>query len=638
MMAWEDFHFLRPWWLLALLPWAWLLLRGRLRWGPVNPWARVVDRELLSALSDGNSAASRAPAVLAALAGLIAVLALAGPAWQRLPQPEMQTREARIILLDLSQSMDAGDLAPSRLVNAREAARSLLESLPGGRFGIVAFAGTAYTVAPLTDDRRTAAHLLAMLATDLMPVQGSRIATGIELGTALLKGGEALEGDLILLTDSPADEAARSAARAAVASGQRLWVIGVGSLGGAPVPLAQGGLLKDRNGKVALPALDEESLKTLAAIGGGAYERLSERGLTLERYAWKPEQLGAAALDSGFRTDAWRDAGRWLVLALLPLAALAFRRGNLAAICLLVCLLPPPGHAQSLSELDWWQSKNDLGHQLLAEGQTAAAARTFADPQWQGVAAYRAGAYHAAATFFAEEDSAPAHYNRGNALAKAGRLHEAMAAYEQALEQAPDMDDARYNRALVQRLLPQEQQALSAPGGAPLNTAQGAAGAGAGKTRGDQSGGKSASRAAGPGSGQERSSSAQGQGQRASETASDRAQLSAEGAETGPESGGRPGTATPQPDSESQEPASNQMLARNQMPGRRASSSSKNSTEFGERSDERAQGRSGQIETRGDEIEPWLRQIEDDPGGLLRRKFQLLQAQQSAVPPGDPPW
>jgi Ca-activated chloride channel family protein len=159
---------------------------------------------------------------------------------------------------------------------------------------------------------------------------------------------------------------------------------------------------------------------------------------------------------AGLRADQWHDEGPWLLLPLISLAALFFRRGYLFVLALV--LLPQMRPAQAADWSSLWQNDDQRAQQAMAAQQPQAAAKLFQDPQWRSVANYRAGNYQAALDSLKGIDSAEADYNRGNALAKLGRLPEAMAAYEQALKRDPKMEDARFNRDLLEKMKQQQDQ------------------------------------------------------------------------------------------------------------------------------------------------------------------------------------
>ncbi|MGB1092025.1 MAG: tetratricopeptide repeat protein, partial [Oceanobacter sp.] len=158
--------------------------------------------------------------------------------------------------------------------------------------------------------------------------------------------------------------------------------------------------------------------------------------------------------------DQWKDQGHWLMLLLLPLALMSFRRGWLFSLVLAVPLLnPQPAAALDLQQ-GWrslWQTPDQQAAELLQQDPQQAA-QTFEDPGWKGSAAYQAGDYEQAAKAFAKDQSPNAQYNRGNALAQAGKLEQALEAYDQALAANPDNQDAIYNRKLVEEALKQKQQ------------------------------------------------------------------------------------------------------------------------------------------------------------------------------------
>ncbi len=174
--------------------------------------------------------------------------------------------------------------------------------------------------------------------------------------------------------------------------------------------------------------------------------------------------------------DSWADQGYWLLIPLLLLAACAGRRGWLFCLPLLLAL-PQPSQAFEFNDL--WLRPDQQGQRLLEQNRPASAAHRFQDPQWRGMALYQAGDYAGAAEAFSQGDTAAAHYNRGNALARSGELEAALDAYEQALERQPDLQPALDNQALVQQMLQQreakaeEQPANSDAQGTPGSETEG---------------------------------------------------------------------------------------------------------------------------------------------------------------------
>ena len=589
-----GFQFLRPWWLLALLllpalPWLW-----RRMGTAAGGWSRIVDAHLLAAqLQRGRVA--RTPLVLAMVACALAVLALSGPSWRQAPQLLSERDAALALVLEVSESMRAQDLAPDRLARARFALTDLLRDRKDGQFALVAYAGAAFTVAPVTDDGTTLLALLDALDPSQMPVPGADAAAALLHAAELLENAGHAQGEILLLADG-ADEDAREAAARVRERGYSVSVLGVGTEAGAPVALPEGGFLKDARGEILVPSLQAEALAAVARAGGGRYATL------------QPGRSGAAALlstrggryaDSEDASQQRVDDGPWLVLLLLPLVALAFRRGWLGcwALGLLTfALLPQPARA-----LDWaslWQRDDQRAWEALQAGEPGRAAALARSPALRGAALYRAGEAEPAAEAFARAEGADAHYNRGNALARAERFEEALAAYDAALALDPAMEDAVANRKAVQDWL-QRQQQQPQPGEGEPQPSEGNQGK---EQEGEpQDPGESGQPAEGAGSPSPQEGDAEPRPGEAS---------------------GEPGeedASTPQPDpaqaSEEEQRAREQAFEQAMQ-------------EALERAGDPAQqGRAEALDPAEQEqrqaVEQWLRRVPDDPGGLLRRKFAL---------------
>jgi Ca-activated chloride channel family protein len=609
------FHFLRPGWflvlppLLALLLWAW---RKQLR---SRSWQQVCDPHLLPHLLLGRSRRrANWPLWLLLPGALLAVTALAGPAWHRQPQPLFRQQSALVILLDLSRSMAAADLKPNRLQRARLKVEDLLNLRREGQTALIAFAGDAFAVTPLTDDRNTIRALLQSLDPDLMPVQGSEPQRAIELGLQLLQQAGLKRGRLLLITDEDRPERSMDAARRLSQQGGELAVLGIGTVEGAPIPLAGGGFFKDDRGDLVLPGLDEPGLRRLAAAGGGSYRRLSIddgdlRGLLAGLENHRLDQAEQAAGKTGQR---WREEGVWLLWPLILLAALAFRRGWLLLVALIL-LQPVPARAFSWHDL--WQRPDQQAARAFAEGDFEEAGRRFQDPRWRAGALYRAGDYQAAARTLQKPESADDWYNRGNALARSGQLPQALEAYGQALQINPDHADARANKQVVEEVLRQQQEQQqsenrSEEGQQGQNSPDSKESPSPQKPGGDGSQPQADHSPADPG----RDAKNPAGGDQKPEQA---AQNSAPGsAETKDSNGER--KATQEPEGAISPVDDEQDAARNAAPA----TASENDLSAEEQRAARQ----------------WLQQIPDDPGGLLRRKFLYQYRQRGRQLETDRPW
>lgn len=590
----SAFHFLRPAWLLALLPLAALL---RLIWRrrlASRSWTNVVDAPLLPHLLLGEDGRrSPRPLLALGLGGVLAILALAGPTWHKLEQPVYRRQSSLVVLLDLSRSMDAADIPPSRLQRAKLKLRDILRQRQEGDTALIVFAATPFVVTPLTSDTRTIASQLDVMTTDLMPVQGSRPDRAIRLAQKLLKQAGATHGGVLLITDGingPEPAALRDAIRDLVGAGHRLSVLGVGTTQGAPIPDPQGGFVKDKDGAIVVAKLDDAVLAALARQGEGAYRRLATDDSDFHALLAPFDNKLARAQDkqaAGVNSDQWRDEGPWLLLPLLVLGALAFRRGYLLVLLLIILPHAHPAYAFDWSEL--WLRADQRGEKAMAAKEPQRAAQLFQDPQWRAAADYRAGNYQAAVASLKGIDTALADYNRGNALARLGHLPEAVSAYGAALKRQPGFDDARHNRDLLEKMLKPSPQK-------PSPSSHGKQGKSSGSPQSSQSS-----------SGQGKSA----QGSDQAQPAQDQSGKPGAGQQGGaPQAAGQQGADTGKP---AQDQAAGQAAGKETTPG-------------GAQESAQAAQENRQEMTRADR--QWLRRIPDDPGGLWRRKFLYQYKQQ----------
>lgn len=421
-MDWTALHFLRPHWLWALtalpvLMWAWRVQRQRR-----SAWRGHVDAHLLPHLLVQGGVRVRAGLAVASIAYVLAVLALAGPSWRQVDQPLWQVQRPLVVVLDLSSRTTASDLPPSRVLQARAKLGQILAARAGSPVALVAYADDAFTVAPLTDDVANIGLFLDDLSPDIMPVDGQRTDRGIAWAARLMTQADVRGGDILVLTDR-ADAEATAAAAAAHAQGYTVSVLGLGTASGAAY---RGG-----DGVIGRAALDATSLRRLARDGGGRYATLTTDEADIAALALRSPRMAEQGGASSGVGKAWRDEGYWLLVPLMALALLGFRRG--APLVLLGALWLPMAQPASAAGLDWWQRSDQIEHARLVHGADA----------------YRKGDYVAAEKAFSGISSAEGWYNLGNALAKQQRYDDAIAAYDRALRARPGMPDAVANRAAV---------------------------------------------------------------------------------------------------------------------------------------------------------------------------------------------
>ena len=434
-----------------------LLWRSKLSQGV---WTAVCDEALLPYLLKDNSAKPfRGQLIIGGVAVCLAIVALAGPTWQRKPMPAFRNASAMVIVLDLSKSMDAEDIKPSRLIRARYKIADLLKQRKDGQTALLVYAGAAFTVAPLTNDTQTIASQLSALTTQIMPGEGDNLTEALEKAVALFKQAGLQTGQIVLVTDGAEDQVDLSIA--SQLSGYHLSVLGVGTSEGAPIPEAKGGFAKDDRGSIVIPKLKEADLRQLAQVGQGLYQAITANDTDVKNLSATVERplRKDGNVDTNIVLDLWEDQGPWLLLAVLPLAALGFRKGLLI---LVVCVFAHfPKNSYALEWQDLWQTSNQQAQQKYQQQQFSEAAKQFSDPQWQGAAHYQAGEYDQAIKAYQsapQAGNADYFYNQGNALARSGQLEQAIKAYDQALAIKPDDSDAQFNKDAVTKALEKQQQ------------------------------------------------------------------------------------------------------------------------------------------------------------------------------------
>jgi len=575
-----EFHWLRPEWLYGipvLILIAVLLARGKL--GAGN-WAAVIDAALLPyVLSRDPGRGSDYRWWLVGIGGVLALTALAGPAWERIEQPVYRDEQALVVALDLSRSMDAQDIAPSRLIRAKLKILDMINQRASGQTALIVYSANAFTVTPLTTDTDTIASLVNSLSTDIMPSRGSYPEVAISKGGQLLEQAGANFGEVLLITDGGSSPAAAAAARELKASGYTLSVLGVGTTEGAPIPRATGGFVTDNRGQIAVPRLEERGLRDLASEGGGRYARLSADSADLDvLLSGEVGGIGATPGDDAMATDSWQEEGPWLLLLLLPLAAMAFRRGWVFLLVLFI--VPVPQQAYAASWTDFWLNNDQQGERALAADNPTDAAALFDNEDWQAVADYKAGDFAGSAKVFSQYDDPRNRYNLANALAFQGDFDAAIDTYEQVLEVEPDNEDAAYNLELVKSFKDQQEQEQ--------------------QNQGDDQ--QSTENPGGEGEQSEAQDDAQQQGSEGESQANEKSD-----------------------ESDSSQRGEDQMSEEDMEALQKELQRAAEEAEKGEQPDQMSEAELAQLREAQEQeqaMEQWLRRIPDDPGGLLRRKFR----------------
>jgi len=497
----SNFHFVRPYWFLAIFALfivLWLLRKYRFH---QSPWQQFLPSHLSQVLventsntkhNNGNKNTFFVPTFLMKpfIIGLLSITALAGPVWQKLPQPVYQTERGSVLIMDMSYSMYATDIKPNRLTRARFKAIDLLKKINEGDTGLIAYAGDAFIISPLTQDIKNIELLLPSLTPEIMPELGANPLAALTLANEMLRNAGHLNGDIYWFTDDVDNEELTDIYDWSNEFGHQLNILGVGSENGAPITLPSGELLKDNSGAIVIPRLPSQKLKSLASRGHGNYQVISnddgdiDNLVTKNAFSNKGDNQNKKQRDQQ-TGDQWQEQGAWLLLLVLPLMLGYFRRGSAILMLPLSCLplfflltfsvispisfatdstfdntvnnsskqtnTPQTATLTQTSKRVWenlWQTNDQQAQQHYNQEDYQSAAQQFENSQWQGSAHYKAENYQEALDSFKQgqqADSANSLYNQGNALAQMQQYEKAIKHYEQALKKDPDLQDAQDN-------------------------------------------------------------------------------------------------------------------------------------------------------------------------------------------------
>lgn len=455
----EEFHFIRPWCLLAIIP-ALLLCATLFRSAMQgSQWHQHIDARLLPYLLDGKTTkAQKTPLLLLCGLWILASIAIAGPTWERKTQPVQRDTSALVILWDLSPSMYAQDIKPSRLVRARLKLMDVLNARKEGLTALITYSGDAHVVTPLTDDTRTIKSLLPGIDPSIMPEIGNNPEAALERAIKLLKESNINKGAIVFVTDGIPSSAFRTLRGIARSSQHRVAVWGIGTDAGAPIPLPQGGFYKNSRGEIIVAKTSVEELNDAAIEMTGIFIPFSDSQQdidTIVSYASERYTKESEAHKRQF--DQWIDMGPWLALFLLPFAMLAFRKGwVLSIIFVSSAMLPEPSYALQWSDL--WRTQDQQGQELLENQEYESAADTFKNPDWKAIANYKSGNFEAASEQFSKGSNAEDFYNLANTLTHQGKYDDAIKAFDEALKRNPNFSEAKENKHVAEQLKQLEEQ------------------------------------------------------------------------------------------------------------------------------------------------------------------------------------
>tara|TARA_Y100000741_G_scaffold357555_1_gene335566 strand:- start:581 stop:2380 length:1800 start_codon:yes stop_codon:yes gene_type:complete len=587
-----DFHFIRPLWLIMIPFIFFLIIVFKKRRLSVGNWGNIIDKKLIPyVLHRDQLKEDPKKWWLFTVTGILAVIAMAGPTWEKIQQPSFRADQALVIALDLSRSMNAQDLSPNRLTRGKLKILDILERRRSAQVALIVYSANAFTVTPLTSDSDTIISLINSLDTTIMPSRGSYPSAAIEKGIQLLKQAGASNGEILLVTDGGITSDAFDSVEKLKNEGYKLSVLGVGTEDGAPIPKESGGFVIDNSGQIAIARLEIEDLIKLASIGGGTYTNLTSNDQDINMLL-SERVLDAEESDESLATDQWHEFGPWLLLLIVPLSSLFFRRGWV--FILIFTVLPYDNQIYAFEWIDLWKTKNQQAKEAFDNGDYDTAVSLFTDPKWLAAANYDAKNFQKSAQIFNSIDDGDSLYNYANSLAKSGQLKKALEIYNEVIDLENKPEDAIYNRDLIMNLLKEQES----------------------KGENDNN---------------EQSSNEGSSGDNNQDEISENSQ------ETQNESSSEDGNNDDQNDLDSnREQSSEEDIEAIERELEKAADNSEN--ELQENNSNEAEVDERMVQEQQQALEQWLRRIPDDPGGLLRRKFRYQYQRQGVDQDGNQIW
>lgn len=597
-------HFLRPdfLWLLLLLPLLYWLQYTRMR--SIGSWSQLIAKDLQPYMlnkTQRNDALSKWYSPLLMLVLALIIIALSGPSWKKHQSDIYDAQSGLVVALDLSLSMTAQDVTPSRLQRAKFKIIDVLDQYPDKNTALMAYAGDAHVAAPLTKDNKTVKAMLSALDPYIMPEPGSNLVRLVEQATELFEQGQTQNRQLLLVTDGVEKQDISAAAELLNKANIQLSILAIGTEEGAPIVKPNGQFFKDAQGQVIMPGLELSDLQALAQQSNAKLMGLQSDDSDIQYLIQQDSHTAVKKSDSNVVFDQWADNGVWFLWLALPFTLLLFRRGIVLAVFLAISLSPnnETWAAPYENTPSWLLNDNQEARKIL-ESKPEQAATLFNDPKWQASSHYKAGQYEQALEKWQQFDDANSLYNQGNALAKLNRFDEAIDAYQAALEKDPDHDKAKFNKQLIEQLQQQkqnqQQNANEQSNSDQQNSNQQDSG-----NQSDQQG--------------DSQSENQSKGDSASQGNESQQDFDEKAASENPN---KPSNAEQQSDSQSQQQEKKQEA--------QSASDAKQESQLqqGGQKDPVSQQSSAQRREQSEQeqaMQQWMERIPDDPGGLLRNKF-----------------
>lgn len=322
----ELFHFLRPWWLLlapAGIAIAWLWSRQA---DPRARWRGIIEPALLDHLLVGEQSGVRfTPIRLAAVSLVLAGIAAAGPTWEKEPPPFVEDRAPMVVALDLSRTMDATDVPPTRLERAKQKIRDLAAVRSGSRTGLVVYSGTAHLVLPPSEDPALLDLFLEALDTGLMPVAGRNAAAALAVADHVL-AVESAPGTVLFITDGFEASEIGTFSEHARTSPYQVIALAAGTTEGGPIRGDKGRMAVDKQGRPIQAKLDREIFSRLSSEAGVPVASLTLDETDVE-WVQRRAMHHMQVMQEKTAEVHWKEFGYYGTFPLVLIAAFWFRKG-----------------------------------------------------------------------------------------------------------------------------------------------------------------------------------------------------------------------------------------------------------------------------------------------------------------------
>ena len=448
--AWDNLFFMRPEWLYAFIPIGLIFIMFIFTYQRRDQWKRSFAKHLLPFLTiKGTKRQFLVPKILLIVLLSFITLAMAGPTWEKIERPGQKTEAALVVLLDLSRSMLAEDIQPNRIERAKLKLNDFFAAKPNTKTALIAYAGTAHSVVPFSKDYKTISRQMEALRPDIMPVQGTNLSEALDKADTLLAKIVA-PSSILLVTDNITASDIQRISQTATHS--HIEIMAVATPTGGTIPLKKGAL-KDKQGNTVIPRLDVVNLDQLSAMENVNVITVTLDDTDVKILAARIRQNLEFEIDLENVEEEWKDFGYWLLIPILFISLLWFRRGWKVHWIWLLFIVMGCNDAGEFNLEDQFFTKDQKAQRLLDKGENERAAQAFESGLHQGYAYYEMGDLEKAAEAYSNDVSPEGFYNLGVVYSQMGDLEAAQQAFDAALQQDPKFEKANTNLVLVTKTI-----------------------------------------------------------------------------------------------------------------------------------------------------------------------------------------